>query len=308
MPAVEKVRFTASGATAALLAVQIARAYTNRSTVIKFSGHYHSWYGDIALEQRADIMAGVPKESLTHVIVAPLNIEVLDQMLYQTKDVAAVIVDPLGPGIGNDCKQIHSFLHQLRSVTEGHGVVMILDEAVSGFRLSRGGAQVRFNIIPDLTIMGKIVTGGLPGGALGGRDELMGILACEDTSKRIIHKSSWNANPLTAVAGSAALGIIEREPINKHADQMANRLCEGINHVCNQSQVACSAHNIASEVFLKFRAPCDDKFKLAMLLNGVHTWHTWALHVSAAHQAEHIDRTIIAVEQSFKMLMAEELL
>ena len=308
MPSVERVRFTASGATASLLAVRLARAYTGRSTVMKFPGHYHGWHGDIAIDNGSSIVAGIPKESLAHVIVAPPDLGALDRLLGQNKDVAAVIVDPLGPGIGVDLERMRTFLQGLRGITERHNIVMILDEAVSGFRLSRGGAQVRFNVTPDLTIMSKIVTGGLPGGAVGGRADLMGLVASEEEERRVVHKSSWNANPLSAVAGYTALEIIEREPINKLADAMADRLCQGLNQVCIQLKVAGYAHSIASEVYLTFEAPCDDAFKLAMLVNGVHTWHTWALHVSAAHREEHIDRTIEAFEQSVKMLHAERVL
>ena len=179
MPSVEKVRFHSSGTEATLMAMRMARAYTGKSVVIRFQEHFHGWHDYVVT--RGDVPTpGVPETTARSMIVLPAeDISAVEHALVQDGDVAAVILEPTGAHMGQ-LPLAPRFLEELREVTRRHGVLLIMDEVVTGFRVAPGGAQGRFGIDPDLTTMAKIVAGGLPGGALGGQAEIMDMIAFRD--------------------------------------------------------------------------------------------------------------------------------
>jgi glutamate-1-semialdehyde 2,1-aminomutase len=220
----------------------------------------------------------------------------------------------------------------MREVTAGHGVVFIMDEVVTGFRLSPGGAQVRWGIEPDLSTMAKIIAGGQPGGAVGGRADIMELMAFQDDPEwnavhRVSQGGTFNAQPITAVAGTAMLEAIANRGINARADTLAQRLKEGLNDVFRQQEVTGHAHGIASIIHVTLGADCDcDRdlctmpydhiaatmpvsktraLRRAMLVNNVDMMGGRAFLVSSAHDEEVIDQTVAAFSQSLKDLQAE---
>ena len=168
MPNLERVRFTSSGTESTYLAIRLARAYTGKTKIVKFREHFHGWH-DYVTPESGQSLGGVPQAALDTVIVAPTDVAAVDRILTNDSDVAAVIVECNGAHYGTFPLLNPQFLQDIRDVTSKHGVVFIMDEVITGFRLSSGGAQGRWNLEPDLTTMAKIIAGGQPGAAVGGR-------------------------------------------------------------------------------------------------------------------------------------------
>ena len=156
--------------------------------------------------------------------------------IYATIDIAALILEPTGAHYGQLPFDTPSYLKGLRELTSQHGVVLIFDEVVTGFRASPGGAQELYEVRPDLTTLAKIVAGGLPGGAVGGKADIVDMIAHRgdpewDNTRRVYHPGTFNANPLSAVAGATCLEMIATQPINKQADARAAQLKDGLNEI-----------------------------------------------------------------------------
>ncbi|MYC06386.1 MAG: aminotransferase class III-fold pyridoxal phosphate-dependent enzyme [Chloroflexi bacterium] len=331
VPSLERVRFTASGTESTYLALRLARAFTGKTKIVKFLEHFHGWH-DYVTPESGQALGGVPQEVLDTVIVAPVDIAAVDNILTQDDDIAAVIVECNGAHYGTFPLQNPHFLHDLQEQTKRHGVLFIMDEVITGFRLSPGGAQVRWGLEPDLTTMAKIIAGGQPGAAVGGRADIMELMAFRndpewDNEGRVPQGGTYNAQPLTAVAGVAALNAIANEGVNARADAMAERLKDGLNTAFIQNEVAGHAHGISSIIHVNLNADCDcDRgictmpyqqiydtmpaaatrtLRRAMLVNGVDMMGGRAFFVSSAHDEDVIDRTIDAFSQSLKDLRAE---
>ena len=189
------------------------------------------------------------------IVLPPNDIETFEKTLRENDDIAAVILEPTGAHMGLE-PILPEFLHQLREVTERYGVVLIFDEVVTGFRVSRGGAQEYFGIRPDMTTLAKILGGGLPGGAVAGKAEIINMIegrpgdAEFNQNRRIAHNGTFNANPLSAAAGIAALKIVANEPINDTADARAAQLKDGLNEVLGRLEIPGCAVGISSLMFL----------------------------------------------------------
>jgi glutamate-1-semialdehyde 2,1-aminomutase len=331
MPSLERVRFTCSGTESTYLALRLARAYTGKTKLVKFHEHFHGWH-DYATPESGQGLGGVPQASLDEVLIAPTDAAAVDRILTEDDNIAAVIVECNGAHYGTYPLPNPQFLQDLREVTAGQGVVLIMDEVVTGFRLSPGGAQGRWGIEPDLSTMAKIVAGGQPGGAVGGRAEIMELMAFrEDPEWNAVHRVSqggtFNAQPVTAVAGTAMLEAIANQGINARADAMAQRLKEGLNEVFEQQAITGHAHGIASIIHVTLGAECDcDRdlctmpyadiaaamplsktraLRRAMLVNNVDMMGGRAFLVSSAHDEQVIDQTVAAFSQSLKDLKAE---
>ena len=184
------------------MAIRMARAFTGKFKVIKFEHHFHGWSDYLVAGSEG--IGGIPEETLSTMIVLPPNdIETFERTLQENDDIAAVILEPTGAHMGLE-PILPEFLQQLREVTEREGVVLIFDEVVTGFRTSRGGAQEYFGIRPDLTTLAKILGGGLPGGAVTGRAEIINMIegrpgdAEYNRDNRIAHNGTFNANPISA--------------------------------------------------------------------------------------------------------------
>ena len=329
IPSAERVRFTASGTESTLLALRLARGYTGKTKLIKFREHFHGWHDYVARESGINTEVGIPEESLSTVLVVDPDIEALGQALEQNHDVAAVIMEPTGGHWGQFPVQNPQFLEDVRELTSKHGVVMIMDEVICGFRMSRGGAQGRFDVLPDLTTMAKIVAGGLPGGAVAGRADILDQLSPQDPSDRIAHPGTYNANPVSAAAGIAALDLVANEPINERADAMAARLKRGLTDAMSKLEVNGHVHGLASIVHLALGVECEcggdicttphselaeatagpkaERIKLAMLNESVDMMGGIGFMVSAAHTEDQVDRTVGAFERALPALRDEQL-
>ncbi|MDP3062180.1 MAG: aspartate aminotransferase family protein [Chloroflexota bacterium] len=323
-PSVEKVRFHSSGTEATLMAMRLARAFTGKSKILKFHEHFHGWH-DYATFGMGRPSPGVPAGALQSMLaLEPGDILAVERVLQTDNDIAAVILEPTGAHMGALPVQ-PAFCHQLREVTQRYGVLLIFDEVVTGFRVSPGGAQGRYGIVPDLTTMAKILAGGLPGGAVGGRADVMDMLSYKsepdwNARKRISHPGTFNGNPLSAAAGSACLELVASQPINQRADTAAERLRKGMRDVLSRLEVLAHVHGPASIVNVAFGVQCDcpgefctashemlhkamkpqvmQGFKRAMLNAGVDTMGGRGFLVSATHQDKDVDQTVGAFERA----------
>ena len=331
MPSLERVRFTTSGTESTYLALRLARAHTGKSRIVKFHEHFHGWH-DYVTPESGQALGGVPQEVLDTVIVSPADAAALDRILTENDDVAAVIVECNGAHFGTFPLMNPGFLHDIRESASRHGAVFIMDEVITGFRLSTGGAQVRWDLEPDLTTMAKIVAGGQPGAAVGGRSDIMELMAFRDdpewdSVRRVPQGGTFNAQPVTAAAGIATLEAIAAGDVNARADAMADRLKDGLNDVFIRNEVTGHAHGIASIIHVNLGAECGcdrdlcnmsyqdiyDTMPLektralrrAMLVNGVDMMGGRAFLVSSSHDEDVVDRTLEAFSQSLQDLRAE---
>ncbi len=330
IPSAERVRFTASGTESTLMALRLARAFTGRKKIVKFHEHFHGWHDYVATDSGIITDRGIPEETRSTVIVSQPDIAALSRLLEQDKDIAAVICEPGGGHWGQFPLPNPTFLQDLREVTSKHGVVMIMDEVICGFRLSKGGAQARFGIKPDLTTMAKIVAGGFPGGAVAGKGEIMDQLGHEDAAIRIAHPGTFNANPVSATAGIAALGLIANEPINERADANAARLRAGLRDAMTKMEVAGHVHGVASIVHVALgvdgdctgevcniphdkiadatASPTPEMTRLAMFNEGIDMMGGIGFMVSAVHNDDQIDKTAEAFERALGALREEQVI
>lgn len=232
-PSIERLRFTASGTEATMLALRLARAYTGRTTVLRLSGHYHGWHDLLTRDAAADANPpGVPAGLLHATEVLPADIEQIERVLAQRNDIAAIILEPTGASYGA-VPIATEFLHALRQLADTYQVVLIFDEVVTGFRVLPGGVQQRASVRADLTTLAKVLAGGLPGGAVGGRADIMQYLAFGDAAwnreHKIRHNGTFNANPLSAAAGVTMLEHVADGASCAHATALCERLVAGMN-------------------------------------------------------------------------------
>ena len=334
MPAVEKLRFHSSGTEATLMAMRLARAYTGKNKVIKLQDHFHGWH-DYAMAGSDRSAPGIPPETFGSMVIVPSgDLRAVEEALGRDSDIAALILEPTGAHYGQLPFDVPDYLKGLRELTTQHGVVLIFDEVVTGFRASPGGVQVRYGISPDLTTMAKIVAGALPGGAVGGKTEIIDMIAHRgdpdwDNHHRVYHPGTFNANPLSAVAGATCLEIIASQPINQRADTMADRLKRGLNDVFGRMEVSGHAHGIASMIHVVLDdCDCDREIcnmphsqikkantssgvtalKRGLLNNGVDIMGRDAFLVSATHTEKEIDETLASFERTLAEVRAEGLL
>lgn len=334
IPSAEKVRFTSSGTEATLLSLRLARAYTGRSKMIKFYGHFHGWHDYLAVGERPPWglkPAGVPDEVLSTMIALPCDLSILDKVLETVKDIAGVIVEPTG-GSWAKVPLPDRFLQKLRKLTKKYNVLLIFDEVVTGFRWSPGGAQGLYEIIPDLTTVAKILAGGFSGGAVVGKREILELIEFSgdeerDRKRKIKHNGTFNANPVSASAGIACLEIARTGKPQKEAAGRAAEIRKSLNGVIKAFRVAGCVYGdssvfhivlgVAPENFsgkdikspmlppeiLKTGAEKNlaRLFQLSMLIEGIDIFHLGGL-VSSAHTDEDIEKTVKAFEVTVNRL------
>ncbi|HZR23894.1 MAG TPA: aspartate aminotransferase family protein [Vicinamibacterales bacterium] len=325
VPSAQLVRFTMSGTEATHLALRIARAHTGRSKVVKFEGHFHGWHDGVAtaVDPPFDIpmSAGVPASVLEHVLVCPANDAAAVERLLARGDVAAVILEPAG-GLSGVHPTVPGFLPQLRSLCTQHDVVLIFDEVITGFRYGPGGAQEYFGVTPDMTTLAKIVAGGLPGAAVVGSESIMSAMRHRgdpswDRGGRVAQNGTFNANPLTAAAGIAALEILSDGVPQREASERAEELRQRITHVMQHAGVPGACYGESSIYHISFdgvpaaawaarprRTELHQKLRCGLLNAGVdcHPYHGW---VSAVHTAADVDLTVRAYERALQSMVDE---
>src|SRR5262249_3048998 len=211
VPSAEKVRFVSSGTEATLMALRLARIHTNRPRVLKFAGHFHGWHDFVipgADAPHAGPVPGIPTEVAAHTVVVPPNDPAaVERVLASDPQVGSVILEPTGGHYG--AVPIRGdFLKALRELTTRHGRLLIFDEVITGFRVSPGRAQGLYRVTPDLTALAKVLAGGLPGGCVAGRADILAHLEFRPGKPKMKHPGTFNANPLSAAAGVATLQLV----------------------------------------------------------------------------------------------------
>ena len=323
VPSIEMVRFVSSGTEAAMSALRLARAATGRDLILKFEGCYHG-HADgllVAAGSGAATLAlpdspGVPRAYAQQTLLARYND--LDSVRAQFEahrgEIAAIIVEPVAGNMGV-VPPAEGFLEGLRSICDEDRALLVFDEVITGFRASYGGAQQVVGVTPDLTALGKIIGGGLPVGAYGGRRELMERMA---PSGPVYQAGTLSGNPLAMAAGTTTLDVL-REDLGKYErlDALARRLADGLTRAAEEAEVPLTVTQSASVVtpFFLDAAPANydeakradtqsfARFHAAMLDRGIHLapsqYEGWFL--SAAHNEALIDRTVEAAAESFRL-------
>jgi len=337
IPSAERVRFVNSGTEATMMAQRISRIVSGKRRTLKFAGHFHGWHdmlipaADPPYNTGSYPTAGVTDNVLDDLVVVAPNDLAATERAIDEYDPACVIVEGTG-GHWGLVPMRGEFLTGLRELTRRKGVILIFDEVITGFRVAPGGSQEYYGIDPDMTTMAKILAGGLPGGCLGGRAELMQALEFENPyGKKMKHPGTYNGNPLSAAAGSACLEIVSTGDACRVANALGLRLKNGLNELFEKMEVNWVAYgehsgiNILPEYdgprpdnadFIPYNnslPKLDRKFdpnlskavRQALLLNGIDLFGGWRAMLSAVHTEADIDRTVVGVGDAIEMVRAE---
>jgi glutamate-1-semialdehyde 2,1-aminomutase len=323
MPSIEMVRFVNSGTEAAMSAIRLARAFTGRNKVVKFAGCYHG-HSDGLLAKAGSGMAtlgipsspGVPAALTFDTLVAPYNNQEVVEQLFKdfASDVAAVIVEPIAGNMGVVLPK-PGFLERLRSLTSQSGTLLIFDEVITGFRASYGGAQSLYNIPPDLTCLGKIIGGGFPIGAYGGRKDIMKMVA---PSGKVYQAGTLAGNPVAMAAGIETLSILKESKVYDELERKSFHLAKGITGVAGKAGVDIQLPRQGSmftifftkdivtdyETATKIGTTLYARFFHEMLSQGIYLPPSQfeAAFVSLAHTDKDIQATVEAAKKAFHSL------
>ncbi len=323
VPSIEMVRMVNSGTEAAMSAIRLARGYTGRKKIIKFDGCYHGHVDSLLVKSGSGLMTfgipgtpGVPDEMVRHTISLPYNDleKVQEVMEGGGEEVAAIIVEPVAANMGVVLPRA-GYLEGLRRICTRYESLLIFDEVITGFRLAPGGAQQLFGIMPDLTCLGKIIGGGLPVGAYGGKKEIMERVA---PSGDVYQAGTLSGNPLAMNVGLSVLNMLSLGGIYEQIEKQNTYLCTGLEEAAASAGVSVTLNAIASlgcgfftkgPVFdLESAAKSDTEaygvFFREMLKRGVYLAPSQfeAFFVSAAHGKQDLDRTIQAAFEALKVV------
>jgi glutamate-1-semialdehyde 2,1-aminomutase len=314
VPNADRIRFVSSGTEAAMTAVRLARGATGRSKVLKFSGCYHGHVDALLVQAGSGVATlgipgtpGVTSGAAGDTLVAPYNdlAAVRELIDDHGEDLAAILVEPVAANMGLVLPEV-GFLQGLRDIADETGALLVFDEVITGFRLGPGGAQERFGIRADLVMLGKIIGGGLPVGALAGRAEVLDHLA---PVGHVYQAGTLSGNPVAMAAGIAALTLIQQDPgVYARLQETARDLVRGLVDAADQAEVPMVASAIgglagfffANEDVLNYEeAAATEADPYARFFRGM-LWHGIylppsrfeALFISAAHTSEHIDRFV----------------
>jgi glutamate-1-semialdehyde 2,1-aminomutase len=323
VPSVEKVRFVNSGTEATMSAVRLARGFTGRRYVVKFEGCYHGHYDGLLVSAGSGVATfgipgtpGIPEETARNTLVVPFNDgEAVKEVFNRYgEDIACVIVEPVAGNMGVVPPE-EGFLELLRDITRGYGALLIFDEVITGFRLSLGGAQEVYRVEPDLTCLGKVLGGGMPVGAYGGKEEIMSKVAPEGP---VYQAGTLSGNPVAMAAGVATLRELKETKPYDHLDRMTERLAEGVSRILSDRGIPHTVNRVGSmmTVFFTDRKVVDfrtaktsdtetfSRFFRSLLGKGVlippSQFEAW--FVSTAHTEETIQEALTRIEEAVRDL------
>ena len=323
LPSMEMVRLVSSGTEATMSAIRLARGFTGRDAIVKFEGCYHGHADSLLVKAGSGLLtfgnpssAGVPDDFAKHTLVLDYNNPAALEEIFQARgsEIACVIIEPIA-GNMNLVKPSAEFMHLLRRLCTEHGAVLIFDEVMTGFRVGPRGVQGLFGITPDLTTLGKVIGGGMPVGAYGGRRELMQQIA---PSGPIYQAGTLSGNPVAMAAGLAMLALIQAPGFHDALEARTHALCDGLEAAAREAGVAFSTQRVGGMFGLFFSAEkvdtfaqataCDsaafNRFFHAMLERGVYLAPSAfeAGFMSAAHDADVIAATVEAARAAFAEL------
>ena len=331
VPSAERVRFTGSGTEATLMALRLARIHTGRPRVLKFAGHFHGWHDFLIpgsdSSDAGKAVPGIPAEVAAQTVIVPPNdLNLVEESLKKDQQIGCVILEPTG-GHWGAVPVRGPFLRGLRELTLRHDRLLIFDEVITGFRVSPGGAQAYYGVTPDLTTLAKILAGGLPGGAVAGRADVLAALEFRPGKPKMKHPGTFNANPLSAAAGIATLNIVaDGEPCRK-ANEVGRQLRQQLNQLFAERNYPWIAYGVFSgfrllpdyhgprptgDDFIPYNGVLDQldgprspqltfAIRQGMLLHGVDLFGLSGM-TTAAHTADDVAKTVAAVAATVELL------
>jgi len=339
-PCAEKVRFTASGTEASHMAIRLARAHTGKDRIVRFQGHFHGWHDNVAAGATSHYdgttTPGVPQGVTDMSILMPTDdVGAIVRLIETRDDIAMVMFEPSGASWGQ-VPLPAGFAQAVRDATAKKGVVMLMDEVITGYRWSSGGAQKALGVTPDLCIQAKIVAGGLPGGAVAGKREILDRIDHAATAakkqEKIAHPGTYNANPLSAAAAVAALTLVRDEDLAEKANRTAAELRAALREVLVKESVPWGIYG-QSSTFLIYPNPFGDKvdpatfdpmkmpfaklkgargagsltgkIRMGLMTHGVDIMAAPGGFVSAMHGGAEIEKTVHALRETVRALKAE---
>ena len=338
VPSAERVRFTSSGTEATLMALRLARAFTGRSKLVRFRGHFHGW-NDHMTSGHVNHFDGTATSGVVNgvsdnvLLCDPNDVAGITRIFNDHSDIAAVILEPTGASFGR-MPIVPSFLQVLRDLTKQAGTVLIFDEVVTGFRVSPGGVQAALGITPDLTTLAKILAGGMPGGAVAGRKDILDWLDFDVTKasgrEKIGHQGTFNANPVSAAAGIATLEILASTDACARANAYGAEVRAKMNEVLEDEGVRWAVYGTYSglhiftnpedadivpsrfdataftpQLMSKPRVNMPAQVRMGMLVNGVDLNTAPSGTISAMHGEEEMAITVDAFRATIRALRRE---
>ena len=323
---IEKVRMVNSGTEATMSAIRLARGFTGRDLIVKFAGCYHGHVDSLLVQAGSSATTlgvpsspGIPKGCTGDTLSLPYNNadQLAEVFAKRGREIAGVIVEPVAGNMGVVLPR-QGFLEAARELTQRHGAVLIFDEVMTGFRVAYGGAQERFGVTPDLTTLGKIVGGGLPVGAYGGRAEIMDQIL---PSGPVFQAGTLSGNPLAMACGLATLRELKRHPPYERLEAAGKRLARGLDEAARSAGVPHTVAQVGSMVTLFFNAdPVTDREVVARSDTAAFSRYFWemirrgvylpcsqfeACFVSAVHSDEDLDATIEAAREALSVVSGQ---
>lgn len=318
-PSIEIVRFTGSGTEATLLALRMARAFTGRSKILRIATHYHGWHDFCASGYNSNFdgtpAPGVLREIADNtLLVRPDDFEGLNDVFTKHgSDIAVFIAEPVGSHFGLTPVS-DDFLVRAASLAHLSGALFILDEVISGFRVGDGGMQKLLGLKPDLTTLGKASAGGLPGGIVGGRAEVMAVLE-KSSSKKVLHQGTFTGNPMTAAAALAAIKVIQTEPVSEHINRLGDLARQQLNALFLRRNLDWLAYGRFSAVHLwpglspnadtssitagtapKVNPTMVAALRMGLILEGMDIGGRGSVFIGYQHTEAHVDTLVAAFD------------
>jgi glutamate-1-semialdehyde 2,1-aminomutase len=339
VPSAERVRFTSSGTEATLMALRLARAFTGRPKLVRFRGHFHGWHDHMTSGYTSHFdgaaTSGVLESVAENVLLCdPNDIVGITRIFNDHKDIAAVILEPTGGNFGR-MPILPSFLTALRALTAQAGALLIFDEVVTGFRVAPGGVQAVVGVTPDITTLAKILCGGMPGGAVAGRKDIMDRLdfavAKAAGTEKVAHLGTFNANPASAAACIATLEIVNSTDACARANAFGTEVRAKMNAVLAEEKVKWAVHGSYSGIHIYTNPEGDDispgafdpaafiakmlsksrgagassQVRMGMLVNGIDMNSGPSGYISAMHGEEEMAVTVEAFRATVRALKRE---